>query len=412
MGDIPCDWVIDEWGAVLEGFTSGATPYRAVKSYYEGYIRWITSGELNYNVIYDTEEHISESAQRHTNLTLHPAGTFLMAITGMEAEGTRGSCGIIGRPSTTNQSCMAIYGTDKLDILYLYYFYLKYGDRFAKHYCQGTKQQSYTAKIVKKLPIVFPVNIKEQIAIAEVLSDIDNLITSLQKLIEKKKVIKQGTMQELLTGKKRLPGFRGEWKKVKLGDCILNQPLYGVNAPAVRYNPMFPTYIRITDITEDGKFSQCDKASVICNDYRNYLLKNNDIVLARTGASVGKSYLYNNRDGQLVYAGFLIKISINSQIANDKFVFYSLHTKKYWDWVGIVSMRSGQPGINSVEYASFEFGLPPINEQNAIAQILTDIDNELEQLERKLAKYRQIKQGMMQELLTGHIRLVDNGVNA
>lgn len=256
--------------------------------------------------------------------------------------------------------------------------------------------------------IEYPIDEVGQSVIAEALSDIDNLMTSLQKLIDKKKVIKQGAMQELLTGKKRLPGFSGGWRKVKLGDCIIEQPSYGVNAPAERYNPVFPTYIRITDITEEGKFSHSDKASVIYNNYRNYLLKNHDIVLARTRASVGKSYLYDSRDGQLVYAGFLIKISINPQVANDKFVFYSLHTKKYWDWVGIVSMRSGQPGINSVEYASFEFELPPINEQTAIAQILTDMDNEIEQLEKKLAKYQQIRQGMMQELLTGHIRLIDD----
>ena len=170
-----------------------------------------------------------------------------------------------------------------------------------------------------------------------------------------------------------------------------------------------PTYIRITDITEEGKFSHCDRASVIHNNFTNYLLNNNDIVLARTGASVGKSYLYNSRDGRLVYAGFLIKISINSQIVNAKFIFYIFHTKKYWDWVGTVSMRSGQPGINSAEYASFEFSIPPIYEQNAIVNFLSDMDNEIEQLERKLTKYRQIKQGMMEELLTGHIRLAENG---
>jgi len=217
LGVIPEDWKVSKWGDVLDGFTSGATPYRAIKSYYKGNVKWVTSGELNYNYIYDTIEHISKEAVEKTHLKIHPSGTFLMAITGLEAEGTRGSCGILGSPATTNQSCMAIYGTDKVTVNYLFYYYLMFGNDLAFKYCQGTKQQSYTAKIVKNLPIIHPINIKEQQAIAEVLSDVDNLITSLEKLIDKKQKIKQGIMQELLTGRKRLPGFTGEWevKKVK-----------------------------------------------------------------------------------------------------------------------------------------------------------------------------------------------------
>ena len=213
LGLFPIDWSVSDWSSVLDGFTSGATPSRAIKDYFKGNIRWITSGELNYNIIIDTIEHISKDAVKRTNLTVHPPGTFLMAITGLEAEGTRGSCGIIGKESTTNQSCLAIYGTSRLMIPYLFYFYVKYGDWLAKHYCQGTKQQSYTASLVKRLPIIYPPSIEEQRCITEVLSDVDNLISSLQKLVQKKKAIKQGAMQELLTGKKRLPGFSGEWEK-------------------------------------------------------------------------------------------------------------------------------------------------------------------------------------------------------
>lgn len=198
------EWKHGVWKDVLTGFYSGATPYRGKADYYKGNIRWISSGELNYNIITDTIEHISERAQSETSLTMHPAGTFLMAITGLEAAGTRGSCAILGKEATTNQSCMAIYGTDKMVIPYLYHYYLLNGERLAFQYCQGTKQQSYTAAIVKELPIYYPCDIAEQRAIAQVLSDMDSEIELLEKKLAKYQQIKQGMMQELLTGRIRL----------------------------------------------------------------------------------------------------------------------------------------------------------------------------------------------------------------
>ena len=204
------EWKHGVWKDVLAGFYSGATPYRGRADYYKGNIRWVSSGELNYNIIKDTIEHISEKAKSETSLIAHPAGTFLMAITGLEAAGTRGSCAILGKDATTNQSCMAIYGTDKMVIPYLYHYYLLNGEELAFQYCQGTKQQSYTAAIVKELPIYYPCDIVEQQAIAQVLSDMDSEIEQLEKKLVKYQQIKQGMMQELLTGRIRLVDADGK----------------------------------------------------------------------------------------------------------------------------------------------------------------------------------------------------------
>ena len=150
------EWKTRPLGEVIAHCSSGATPYRGRPEYYKGNVKWISSGELDYNVITDTHEKISPEAVEKTNLKLHPAGTFLMAITGMEAEGTRGACGIVGSPATTNQSCMAIYPTPELSTAFLYHYYVCHGDDLALRYCQGTKQQSYTAQLVKILPIDLP----------------------------------------------------------------------------------------------------------------------------------------------------------------------------------------------------------------------------------------------------------------
>lgn len=204
LGAVPEDWINTTFGDVLTGFTSGMTPYRGKPEFYKGNIRWITSGELNYNVITDTIEKITSEAVTNTNLKILPKGTFLMAITGLEAAGTRGSCGIVGEEATTNQSCMALFPTKSIITEYLYHFYVKYGNELAFKYCQGTKQQSYTARIAKILPIHLPPTIEEQRAIATTLSDIDAEIGSLKKKKAKYQSIKQGMMQELLTGKTRL----------------------------------------------------------------------------------------------------------------------------------------------------------------------------------------------------------------
>ncbi|WP_419719539.1 restriction endonuclease subunit S [Enterobacter hormaechei] len=204
LGEIPEDWTVTLLNDVIDSCSSGATPYRGVTEYYKGNNRWITSGELNYCVINDTIEKISDSAIKDTNLKIHPAGTFLMAITGLEAAGTRGACGIVGRPSATNQSCMAIYPNNKLDCNYLYHWYVYNGDTLAFKYCQGTKQLSYTAGLIRKIPLFLPTDKKEQAAIATILSDMDNDIQTLQQRLGKTHQLKQGMMQELLTGKTRL----------------------------------------------------------------------------------------------------------------------------------------------------------------------------------------------------------------
>jgi type I restriction enzyme S subunit len=198
------EWQNKPLGDLISHCFSGATPRRIRHDYFKGDIRWITSGELNYNMITDTAEKISSEAAARTNLKIVPKGTFLMAITGLEAEGTRGSCGIVGEPSTTNQSCMAIFPTSDLVTAYLFHYYVLRGEALAFQYCQGTKQQSYTAKLVKQLPIALPPTTTEQTAIAEVLSDMDVELAALTQRRDKTRALKQGMMQELLTGRIRL----------------------------------------------------------------------------------------------------------------------------------------------------------------------------------------------------------------
>lgn len=384
IGKIPEDWEIGYFGDVLCTFSAGATPYRGIPDYYNGKINWISSGELNYNVIYDTIEHISEEALRNTNLCLHAPGTFLMAITGLEATGTRGKCAFVGVPSTTNQSCLAINGTNKMDIKYLYWYYRMYGDYLAFKYSQGTKQQSFTATIVKNLPITYPKQVIEQHRIASALTSIDNLISSLGKLIEKKKNIKQGAMQQLLTGKTRLKGFTEPWREKKLGEVCSVKKGVRVVKRNLTTNGLYPVY-------QNTNFPL---------GYSNHYNVEANTPFVIIGGSAGQ-----------------IGICREKYWAADDCAFFACHdiNKEYLYYVLLLNqsnilhnVRTGTiPRLDRTFLSGMLVYISSnIAEQQAIATILTKMDDEITALEAKKAKYEAIKQGMMQQLLTGKIRLI------
>lgn len=197
-----------------------------------------------------------------------------------------------------------------------------------------------------------------------------------------------------------------DWAVWKLRDCLLAAPDYGIGAPAVPFSDGLPIYIRITDITEDGRLSREDPVSVMHANAGDYYLEPGDVVFARTGASVGKSYLYDAGDGRLVFAGFLVRARPDPSRVVPAYLAAYAATSSYWNWVRQVSTRSGQPGINAQEYGELPVPLPPtITEQQAIADAVGDADTLLASLSRLIAKKRYLKQAVMQRLLTGDTRL-------
>jgi len=191
-----------------------------------------------------------------------------------------------------------------------------------------------------------------------------------------------------------------DWNVRHLRPMLKQNPSYGINAAAVPLKGDLPVYIRITDISDDGYFMPSQRVGVDHPLSEKYYLENGDLVFARTGASVGKSYLYNPDDGKLVYAGFLIKIKPDARVLSPAYLSHFVKTQTYWGWVQVMSMRSGQPGINGNEYGQLLLPLPPTKaEQTAIATALSDADALIQSLEKLIAKKRNIKQGAIQELL-------------
>lgn len=202
-----------------------------------------------------------------------------------------------------------------------------------------------------------------------------------------------------------------DWEVKKLGDICLVKGDYGINAAATNFRPDLPVYLRITDINEDGLFSPSKKSSVNDISSSNFFLSKNDIVFVRTGATTGKTYLYNEKDGTLVFAGFLIRFKVDINQVNDYYLWSYTNSKPYWDWVKMVSMRSGQPGINSTEYASLQIPIPPLEEQEKIAKILSTWDKAIYKYKEVIENLRQCKKGLTQEVLLGKIRFSETQNN-
>lgn len=195
-----------------------------------------------------------------------------------------------------------------------------------------------------------------------------------------------------------------EWEETELSKCCSVKGRYGINAAGVSKNDNLPTYLRITDIDDQGRFKPNDKVSVNDSDSENFYLEDGDIVFARTGNTTGKTYLYDKEDGKLVFAGFLIQFRPDSKRLNPNYLKIFCNTNRYWHWVKVMSVRSGQPGINSVEYGKLPLPLPPLPEQQKIAQTLSTWDRAISKTEQLIAKKQERKKGLMQQLLTGKKR--------
>ncbi|KAF1677357.1 restriction endonuclease subunit S [Bacillus sp. SKDU12] len=204
-------------------------------------------------------------------------------------------------------------------------------------------------------------------------------------------------------GNKRVPevrfeGFSGEWEERKLGEVSYDFE-YGLNASATQYDGE-NKYIRITDIDDTThKFLEDSLTSpnIDLASAEKYLLKVGDILFARTGASVGKTYIYDNKDGKVYYAGFLIRARIKSGY-DPGFVFQNTLTTKYNEFIKITSQRSGQPGVNAQEYANFSIMVPSIDEQQTIGNFFKQLDDTIALHQQELTALKQTKQGFLQKM--------------
>ena len=196
--------------------------------------------------------------------------------------------------------------------------------------------------------------------------------------------------------KLRFKEFTNEWNYRCLSE-ISTEITYGMNSASTEFDGL-NKYIRITDIDDEtGNFKPNNLVSPSSKLEDKFLVKKDDILFARTGASTGKTYLYNIKDGKLYFAGFLIKAHIANH--NSNFIFQQTKLEKYKKWVKLTSMRSGQPGINSEEYGKCIFSITSLSEENKIAQFLSLLDKKIELQTKKIEALKLFKKGLLNEFL-------------
>jgi type I restriction enzyme, S subunit len=282
----------------------------------------------------------------------------------------------------------------------------------------GTTMASMNQEILGR--VIFPLSpLPEQQAIAEVLSDVDALITSLDQLVTKKRNIKQGTMQLLLTGEKRLiterkAGYQeteigilpNDWEIVMMKK-FTNSSAFGPRFSGDLYSKDGNVAtLRTTDLDDDGNinYSKMPMANLNVKNFKEHLLRKNDFLITRSG-TCGIAAVFEGFDKPVLPGAFLIRFRLTEE-ADSIFLKYYINSEAGKKRMDLLAFGAVQKNISGTSLLNTLFPLPPIEEQKAIAQILSEMDEEIEALEIQRDKYKAVKQGMMQELLTGKTRLI------
>ena len=301
-----------------------------------------------------------------------------------------------------NQRVALLRNNGFADTKYLF-SYINAHQRYFKLQGAGSSQLNISRGSVENFEVLLPKR-DEQKQIGECFSNLDHLITLHQRKCQETKKLKEYMLQKMFPkkGEKipeiRFEGFTGDWEQRKLGE-LSSSFEYGLNAAAKAYDGE-NKYIRITDIDDDSReFKQEDITSpdTDLSSAENYKLSEGDILFARTGASVGKSYIYKASDGLVYYAGFLIRASIKPEY-NSEFVFQNTLTDRYNKYIAVTSQRSGQPGVNAQEYAEFEIKVPKKEEQTKIGTYFRNIDHLITLHQRKLEKLKKVKKSLLEHM--------------
>ena len=358
----------------------------------------INEGQINKSGLITTTKQISESYKR----TILEAGDLVMPLRGKvgdvgtiddELKGanlTRGVALIALRPSWNGPFCRQLISSSGTR-------------RRLEQTMHGSALQEIPIATLRSFKIALPPSLAEQHAIAKALGDVDALLGALERLIAKKRDLKQAAMQQLLTGKTRLPGFSGEWEVRRLGALAriqrgasprpIDSPIWFSESSSIGW-------VRISDVTKSGMYLEETKQRLSPIGVQHSRPVSRGSLIMSICATVGRPIVTGI--DVCIHDGFVVFDDLQ---ADQLFMYYSLK------WIEPSWSKHGQTGsqmnLNTGLIKQTDVSMPPTpEEQQAIAAALTDMDAELVALEQRLAKTRDLKQAMMQELLTGKTRLL------
>ena len=406
IGVIPVDWNVKKISDFSKPVRGGSPRPAGSPLYFNGdYIPWLTVAALT-NIsssqifVSETEGFLTQLGSEYSR-TLEK-DTLIIANSGA----TLGVAKLLAIKCCANDGIAALNNFSReVDKAYVVYYINSITQKLREVVATGNGQPNLNTTLIGDLRIPLPPTKSEQTAIATALSDTDALIENLEKLIAKKRNIKQGVMQELLTGKKRLAGFKGKWVTIKIGEVADIHKGNGLSKTKLKqagkygcilYGELFTTYKRII------------KNAISHTDYEEGVYsKAGDILMPGSTTTTGidlaiaSAVLKDN----ILLGGDINVIRPKTASINSIFLaYYITEVLKH----KILELTQGITIIHlyGKDLKTLEIAIPEISEQDAIGKILVDIDEELSGLENQMNKYQLIKQGMMQTLLTGKIRLV------
>ena len=395
---VPKGWELSSIGKISD-VSSGGTPSRNNEAYWNGNIPWVTTAEVQFKIIEDTVEKITEEGLANSSAKLFPAGTILMAMYGQGK--TRGQVAKLGIDASTNQACAAIVLHTGYEVDFYYQFLISQYENIREMANSGG-QQNLSGGIVKSIPVPVP-PLTEQKKIAKILSTWDNAISVTEKLLTNSQQQKKALMQQLLTGKKRLLDengvmFSGEWEVVRLKQLIHEEKKRN------RDNHIQ----RVLSVTNHSGFvlpeEQFSKR-VASEDVSTYkIVKKNQYGYNPSRLNVGSFARLDNYD-EGVLSPMYVVFSINHERLNSDYFLNWMSSNEAKQRIAGSTQGSVRDSVGFDALCSFSFSLPTLMEQQKIAAVLSAADAEMSMLEKKLACLKEEKKALMQQLLTGKRRV-------
>lgn len=430
VGVIPEDWGVSSLKDVAF-FGGGTTPSRSQYDlfYKDGHHPWVKTLDLNNGPIFETDEYVTDAALTNTSLRKHKAGSVLVAMYG--GFNQIGRTGLLRTDAAINQALLAIIPDgSKLYSGFLLSQLNYHVDYWKLVASSSRKDPNITSTDIKNYELPLP-SVKEQTAIANVLSDSDALIDALEQLIAKKQAIKSATMQQLLTGRTRLPAFalrpdgtKKGYKPSELGEIPEDWEVKSVYALANNQKALFDDgdWIEAEHITDKGvrliQTGNIGIGSFIEKDVKKYVYEKSfeslrckelhigDLLICRLAEPAGRACILPYIGEAKVITSVDVTIfRPERNIANRDFLVQYFSSTEWFKSVQEQVGGTTHKRISRGALGQLLMPYPSLDEQTAIATILSDMDNELQALTQKLEKAHALKQGMMQQLLTGKIRL-------
>ena len=400
MVTYPEDWQkirLEDCGQIV----TGSTPATNNEKYWGKEYTWITPTDIDDRVLMKTSERKLSKEGLEVSRQLPPGSILVTCIASI------GKNCILGNIGSCNQQINAIVPSDDYDSYFIYYL-MQFSKDILENLAGITATKILNKKTFEKIVFHIP-KLPGQQAIASVLSDFDKHIDNLTELIEKKKAIRDGALEDLVNGRTRLDGFDGEWKNCKMGDFLefkngLNKgkEFFGIGTPIINYMDVYKSQ----SLTKEKVKGKVELSS---DEIKRFEAKKNDVFFTRTSETpeeVGISSVLLENINNCVFSGFILRGRPKNKLISPEYCQFCFSIKKVRNNIIKNCTYTTRALTNGKQLSEIELYIPSdIKEQKAIASVITAIDEEIESLKTERAKMIQIREGAMDDLLTGRVRL-------